>query len=342
MSPLSVTPVEGYFIMTDDDLLFEVKGVVHPKDRIIAYLRYIQDKHGDRQSRSGTRFRKVYSLKERDEILHREYPQYLWLDENRGRQFQAVPRNRVSFVLSPIDGLRQLLDMGIHITALERAARALAELLVDRAGIEWSDIGLTGSQLVGLSGEKSDIDLVVYGSKPARRIHSVLREDYDSLPGIERYHGIRLKRHVKFRWDKHDQWERSLQEIESQKALQGLFRSYDFFIRMVKIPDEVEYKYEDLIIRDKGIQTVECLVIDDNDSIFTPCTYIVESDMTSLRRLVSFRGRFTEHVFAGESVEARGRMETVTNVNTNESFTQLVLGEDPLDYLMPIQSIQKS
>jgi hypothetical protein len=29
----------------------------------------------------------------------------------------------------------------------------------------------------------------------------------------------------------------------------------------------------------------------------------------------------------------------VTNVNTDESFTQLVLGEDPLDYLMPIHAI---
>jgi predicted nucleotidyltransferase len=121
-----------------------------------------------------------------------------------------------------------------------------------------------------------------------------------------------------------------------------LFGSFDFFIRTVKLPDEIEHEYEDLIIQDEGIQAVECIVTDDTDSIFTPCIYTVESDMTNLQRLVSFRGRFTEHVVAGESVEARGRMETVTNVNTDESFTQLVLGEDPLDYLMPIQAIQKS
>ncbi len=46
-------------------------------------------------------------------------------------------------------------------------------------------------------------------------------------------------------------------------------------------------------------------------------------------------------MFAGEAVKARGRLETVTNVNTDESFTQLVLGEEPLDYLMPIQVIQE-
>ncbi|MHA2002563.1 MAG: hypothetical protein ACW975_00605 [Candidatus Thorarchaeota archaeon] len=341
MSPLSVTPVEGYFIVTNDDLLFEVKGVIHPKDRIIAYLRYIQDKQGDRQSKGGARFRKVYNLEERNEILRTKYPQYLWFDDRRGRQFQAVPRNRISFVLNPTEGLRQLLDMGRHVTTLERASRSLAELLVEKTGVEWSDIGLTGSQLVGLSSQKSDIDLVVYGSKPARKIHRSLKGKLDSFPEIEQYQADRLKSHVRFRWEKHDRWSKTLQKIESQKALQGLFRSYDFFIRAVKLPEEIEHKYEDLVIQDKGIQTVGCVVTDDSDSIFTPCIYSVESE-TDLQRLVSFRGRFTEHVFTGETVEARGRLETVTNVNTDESFTQLVLGENPLDYLMPGQAIQES
>ncbi|MFW9965542.1 MAG: nucleotidyltransferase domain-containing protein [Candidatus Thorarchaeota archaeon] len=326
--------------MTNDGLLFEVKGVIHPKNRIIAYLRYIQDEEGDRQSERGVKFRKVYNLSDRNEILRTKYQQYLWFDEKRGQQFQAVPIERISFVLNPTDGLRQLLDMGSHVTDLQRASCSLAELLVDKADLDWSDIGITGSQLVGLPSKKSDIDLVVFGSKPARKIHSLLKAKLDSFLEIEQYHGDRLKRHVKFRWEKHEQWMKLLQMIESQKVFQGLFRSYDFFIRAVKLPEEIDYNYEDLVIRDEGIQTVSCVVVDDSDSIFTPCIYTVESDdMTELQNLISFRGRFTEHVFAGETVEARGKLEVVTNSNTNESFTQLVLGEDPLDYLMPIKDI---
>jgi len=340
MNPLSVAAVEGYFIKTDDDLLFEVKGVIHPKDRVIAYLRYIQDEQGDRQSRSDIGFRKVYNLKERDEILRIEYPQYLWYDENRGRQFQAVPRDRISFILNPIDGLRQLLDKGMHVTTLERASLGFAELIVEKSGIEWSDIGLTGSQLVGLSSQKSDIDLVVYGSDPARKIHRMLKDQLESLPEVKRYRGKQLERHVRFRWQRHERWMNSLMLIESQKALQGLFNSYDFYIRAVKLPEEIGHSYEDLVIRDEGIRTVNCIVTDDSDSIFTPCIYNVESDIATLQKLISFRGRFTEHVSAGEDVEARGRMETVTNVNTDDSFTQLVLGEDPLDYLMPKRDIR--
>lgn len=337
---MSTVPIEGYFIITNDDLIFEVKGIIHPRNKIIAYLRYIQDDEGDRQLESGIKFRKVYNLIDRNEILRTKYQQYLWLDEKRGREFQAIPIECISFVLNPTDGLRHLLDMGSHVTDLQKACCSLAELLVDQADLDWSDIGVTGSQLVGLSSQKSDIDLVVYGSKSARKIHSLLKAKLDSLTEIKQYHGDRLKRHVKFRWEKHEHWMKALQMIESQKVFQGLFRSYDFFIRAVKLPEEIDYNYEDLVIRNEGIQKVSCVVLDDSDSIFTPCIYTVESDnMTELQNLISFRGRFTEHVFAGEAVEARGRLEVVTNSNTNESFTQLVLGEDPLDYLMPIKDI---
>jgi predicted nucleotidyltransferase len=340
---LNTAPIEGYFIMTDDGLLFEVKGIIHPKDRIIAYLRYIQDEQGNRQSRGGNQFSKVYNLTERDKILRVKYPEYLWFDEKRGRYFQAVPRNRISFVLNPVDGLRQLLDKGSHVTQLEGASRGITEVLVDQTGVDWSDIGLTGSQLVGLSTQESDIDLVVYGSKPARKLHGSLKDKMKSFAEIKPYHGERLEKHVNFRWEKHEHWKKELQMIESQKALQGMFGSYDFFIRAVKLPEEMDHKYEDFVIRNEGIQTVRCVIVDDSDSIFTPCIYAVDSDeMIKLRRLISFRGRFTEHVSAGETVEARGRLEAVTNVNTNDSFTQLVLGEGSSDYLMPTLASPKS
>ncbi|MFW9845496.1 MAG: hypothetical protein ACFFD6_02010, partial [Candidatus Thorarchaeota archaeon] len=66
MTSQDTEPIEGHFIITDDDLIFEVKGVIHPSDRVIAYLRYIKDDSGDRRSRDGTRFRKVYDLVRRE------------------------------------------------------------------------------------------------------------------------------------------------------------------------------------------------------------------------------------------------------------------------------------
>jgi predicted nucleotidyltransferase len=335
VNSLTSQPIEGYFVVTDEGLVFEVKGVIHPVDRLIAYLRYIPDNNGNRQSEDGSRFSKVYDLEKREKYLREKHPQYLWHDETRGRVLQSVPNDCISYVLSPIDGLRQLRDLGLHLTTLEEASRSFAQNIVDKAGIEWSEIGLTGSQLLGLGTSQSDIDLVVYGSRPAKRVHTVLRDN--CLPRTERYHGERLEKHLDFRWKAHGRWRPVLEKIEAKKALQGLYDSIDFFVRAVKLPDETNHNYEDLTFKCEGTRMVRCMVTDDSNSIFTPCTYLVRcEELPDLSRLFSFRGRFTEHVHRNEQVEARGRLELVQNVATEERFYQLVLGEDSLDYLVPI------
>jgi len=335
VNSLTSQPIEGYFAVTNDGLVFEVKGVIQPVDRLIAYLRYIPDDSGNRQSKDGSRFLKVYDLEKREKYLREKHPQYLWHDEKCGRVLQAVPNDCISYVLSPIDGLRQLRDLGLHLTALEEASLSLAQSIVDKAGIEWAEIGLTGSQLVGLDTSQSDIDLVVYGSRPAKRVHTVLRDS--SLPRTKRYHGERLEKHLDFRWKAHSRWRSVLAEIEAKKALQGLYDSIDFFVRAVKLPDEMDHNYDDFTFEYEGTRVVRCMVTDDSDSIFTPCTYLVRcEELPDLSRLVSYRGRFTEHVHRNTHVEAKGRLELVRNVAKEESFHQLVLGEDYLDYLVPV------
>ena len=128
-----------------------------------------------------------------------------------------------------------------------------------------------------------------------------------------------------------------LEEIEAKKALQGLYNSIDFFVRAVKLPEEMGHSYDDLTFECGGTRVVKCVVTDDSASIFTPCAYHVQcEELPDLSRLVSYRGRFTEHVRRNARVEARGRLELVRNVANEERFYQLVLGEDRLDYLVPI------
>jgi len=106
---------------------------------------------------------------------------------------------------------------------------------------------------------------------------------------------------------------------------------------MVKLPDEIGYEYEDLEIHNEGTLTIKCHVTDDHDSIFTPCAYGVQcNEFGNLRKLVSYRGRFTEQVSKGMDVKAKGRLESVTNRRSGEEFSQLVLGEIWDDYLIPL------
>lgn len=326
-------PVEGYFLITSDNLIFEVKGIVHPQDRIIAYLRYVSE---DSASKSNLHYRKLYDLNERYDYLNSRFPEYLWLSKVHGRVIQSVPKQKIASVLAPVEGLAQMKSNCGTLSRLEKATVLLVERLVQMTGIAWSDIGITGSQLLGISTDRSDIDLVVYGSAASRKFYELLSENYGRIAGIKPYSGNLLNAHVRFRWSDLTQQEDILNKIESKKVLQGLFDKYEFFVRLVKHPEETDEFYGKMVYEMMGACDVRCRVEDDHDSIFTPCIYIVEShDCPDLRRLISFRGRFTEQVSVGMSVRARGRLERVTDITTGDTFQQLVLGENSTDYLLP-------
>jgi len=327
---------EGYFIVTEEGLVFEVKGIVHPEDRYIAYLRYIPDEFGDRQS-MGRKYSKIYDIKEREKFLSRNYDHFLWLDPYSNRLLQAVPIDKIDFILNPIDALRHMRDKGSHLSNLEQKTVNLVNSFLDLARMKESSIGITGSQLVGLSNLESDIDLVVYGESDCRSLYNSLRENWDSIQGMEKYEGRLLKRHVEFRWGKNNRWLRWLCQREQSKLLQGIYDNSDFFIRMVKNPNEVEWKYGERIHTYLGEKIVQCLVTDDSQGIFTPCEYSVDCEQRpNLRGIVSFRGRFTEHIDKGMQVEAKGRMEQIQDREGHE-FQYLIVGEQSSDYIIPIE-----
>jgi hypothetical protein len=107
------SPIEGYFVITSDNLVFEVKGVVHPENRIIAYLRYVPSES------SSTGFKKVYDLDEREKYLREKYPEYLWNSEPHGRIVQSVSEEKIESILDPVDRLAQMREAD-EVTHLER------------------------------------------------------------------------------------------------------------------------------------------------------------------------------------------------------------------------------
>jgi len=54
---------EGDVIETTDQIFFDVKGLVHPPDRIIAFPRFVPDLEADRK-RGEVTYRKIYALSE--------------------------------------------------------------------------------------------------------------------------------------------------------------------------------------------------------------------------------------------------------------------------------------
>jgi predicted nucleotidyltransferase len=319
--------VEGYFLTTSENLVFEVKGVVHPKDRIIAYLRYIPD------SKSPSGFRKIYDLNERESYLKNNFSEYLWFSESHGRRLQGVPHSSVKQVLDPVEHMNQIRQ---ESSALSIATSDLVDLLQEHTGVKTVDVGVTGSQLVGAAKETSDIDLVVFGESACTEFYKRLSKSYDEIPGLNRYQGELLDTHVEFRWGKLGKHRDILRKIESRKILQGIFRTHDFFIRLVRRPEDINEQYGQLVTKNLGVEKILGRITEDRNSIFTPCSYQVEAvDFPELSKIDSYRGRFTEHVAKGDFVKTKGRLEQVIDKSANKTYLRLILGENSSDFLIP-------
>jgi predicted nucleotidyltransferase len=338
-------PFEGFAVETVEGLIFTVKGLVHPPDRVIAYLRYLPDSRGDRE-RDGTPYRRVYRFGEQQEILAR-YPDYLIHDPVFGTPLQSVPKRFIRQVYDPRRLLATIRKRG-PADPVEEQALGLADLLQETARVPAGNLGITGSVLVGLHKGDSDIDLVVYGENAGRAVHQALRRllDDPSSP-VRRPNPEELEAlHAAHRPDTPLSLA-DFSRLQNRKVNEGRFRGRECFFRFVKQPAEVEERYGDPRFEPSGPARIRAQVTDDGDaavaerdSIFTPCRYAVEAvtflegtPVADLREIVSFRGRFSEQVQAGEWAVARGSLEQVIP-RSGPAHHRLVVGGRAGDYLV--------
>ena len=332
-------PLEGDFLETVEGLIFDVKGVVHPHNAVIAYVRYVPHPTGKRV-RGGRTYAKLYSLEDREAFLRRNYPQYLRPDPVFNETVQAVPLDRIARYYKPSEKLREML-FASKLDAVERAALELATLIRREAGIGLDSIGVTGSILVGLHSESSDIDLVVVGEQSARKAYEALRSLIAEGGSVRPYDAAGLRRLYEFRSKDTPLPFRAFAEMERKKVLQGLFKGRDFYVRLVKRSEEYGERYGDKVYLPLGVQKVRAKVVDATDSIFTPCRYVVSEvevleglRRARIREIVSLRGRFCELAGEGEHIIARGKLELV-RCRSGESYYRLFLGRKG-DYMLTL------
>jgi predicted nucleotidyltransferase len=327
---------EGDFVETSDQLFFDVKGLLHPPERVVAYLRYYPDNQGDRL-RDGVRYAKVYELSKRRLLLEKRWPHYLYYDEVQGRKLQAVPLERILNLHMPSQGLATLgaeQKDSLQVDALE-----LIEVLIRESGVPRNCFGISGSLLIHLHSPESDIDVVVYGKAAAKRVQEALFNLLEEGKQFQRYkkhdlEGLYVRRGLRRAIRLKDF---ILQE--RHKAFQGKFMRRDYFIRCVKSWEEIADHYGDARYRALGRCTISAMVKDDEEGLLTPCRYLLERVrvLAGIRsrlpiEIVSFRGRFAEQARVGEKIVACGRLESVHS-RGSEHF-RLVVGEGSRDILM--------
>ena len=205
---------------------------------------------------------------------------------------------------------------------------------MNESKVSKESIGVSGSLLIGLATEDSDIDLIVYGEKNCRKIYDKLIKMRNS----SMTYPLDLKHATKIaisRWGKTGIKTEKFIENEIEKKLHGPFNEKEYFIRLINVPMIEETA--------KPLKLVKSRVTikEDKDSIFTPCTYKIEDiegsgkmNLPNITELWSLRGKFTEQAKKGDVVEFEGTIEEVV-INKEKKYRVAFISDH--DYLIPLR-----
>jgi predicted nucleotidyltransferase len=330
---------EGDLIKTRDNVIFDVKGLVHPPSKVIAFPRFIPSLHGTRGHRIDL-YSKVYNFTERFKFLEQKSPNLIVHDPVFDEVLCEVPIDTIKKHYKPIEKLRELRSSKT-LGDLERKAVQLAETLKEAANIPWGFIGVSGSLLVGLHTLKSDIDPVVYGVENCPKAYAALQsllnnEDSHFKP----YSREDLRALFAFRSKDTLMSFEDFAAVESRKAFQGKFNGTDYFIRFVKDWSQISEQYGDVCYKNCGYAKITATVADDAEALFTPCTYKIENvkvveglKLQPILEIVSFRGRFCAQAKKGEAIVAQGKVERVADKGKEREYYRIILGNKPSDYM---------
>jgi predicted nucleotidyltransferase len=328
--------IEGDYIETKKtNLFFDVKGVLHPDDYIICFLRFFPHTEGERK-KNNIKFKKIYNLNERYALLREYYPEYLIHSEELDIEVQGVKKEDIKILYTPRNFLKKLVEKN-KLSNSEVRSRNLCQLFITEGNLSENSIGITGSIIVGLNTEESDIDIIIYGTETSLNFQEKLVNIFENSNKLRKYNMDEYKSHYNWRVGGSDIPFKTFLKNEQRKHHQGKFMDRDFFIRYIKSPEDWKGNFYDYNYTNFGRIKLKAKIIDSKDSIFTPCSYkinlikildssinIEDINFREISEINSFRGRFCEHANEGETVLVDGKLEKVNYKNESEYYRILL------------------
>ncbi|RLI77696.1 DNA polymerase subunit beta [Archaeoglobales archaeon] len=296
-----------------EDFYFSVLG--YRNERYAkCFLRYVPDEKGDRM-KNGKKFRK---------LIHDEAVSYAI--KNQMNYYKdgifKIPLNDIDEVFKPEERLNESLEY--------EEVRKVVEFFKN---IPLTHMGVTGSRLIGLIGEESDIDFVIYGRwwfEGRERIREGIAKKKISEPDKDTWEFIYKKRKVNIPYN-------LFLAHEKRKFHRAVLGDTYFDLLYVRDYSELNRK----IPEDKGIKigskTIQAKVVDDSFVFDYPAYYKIEHE--EVEAILSFTHTYIGQAFKNETIEAKGDLEII------DDKKYIVVGskrEVEDEYIVSLDLIEKS
>jgi predicted nucleotidyltransferase len=303
---------------------------VHPPDGYICDLEYAPEglfrSEDPRAYRTDGRraFYKFYG-DEGWSFIEKRFQRYMILHKPLGRWVVGVRGADIRGVKRPGEALRRLLEEGPGDELVE-ALRAVMEMVIEVSGSPVEDFGVFGSLLHGFHHPRlSDLDMIVYGREPLKRLRESLRELYvdRGSRASNEFEGDRKVRGKTWRF--RNMTPKEFLWHQERKLIYGVFhdeksgRDIKFEFEPVKSFSEIENNYNELKrITWEGWVKALLRVVDDSENPFMPSVYRVEAlemlegpRVEDLVRVVSYLEEFRMQAWRDEVIYVEGNLERV-------------------------------
>jgi predicted nucleotidyltransferase len=318
MSKLSLSHLPKDFIETKEGLCFAVvqSGTERcgGQEWVLCFLRYIKD-----DAEINRPWRKV-STEQANEYLGRHFPHYLYHSAVLDANLHAVATDQITQHHCPRRRLQQLLS-NQQRDKVEQDVYDLC-LLFQNNGLDLTNVGITGSVLIGAQHETSDIDLVMYDRDAFHKARTITGDliDKQQLANLadadwqeayaRRSCTLSLTEYV---------WH------ERRKFNKGLINGRKFDLNFVADNIGADLKrYQKL-----GAITLQCNITDDGYAFDYPSLYAIDHD--TITTVVCFIATYTGQAIKGETVEISGLLE-----QAEDGKQRIVVGssrEAPSEYI---------
>ena len=333
---------DGDILVTEEGMIFYAFGDVHPKDRAMAYLKYVPKALAPRfpitfqttewvmGEQTLVRPASLFTPENYQRILDtftRHFPDYVYADPYCGKTLIAVPAHKIARISWPGEALKTLLASA-HLDRLQSVARTLVTLLSRSSHVSLTEFGLHGSLALGTHTYFSDIDLSVYGGHNFRMV----RESVGRLVG----EGV-----VTYLV------EDAVDELRRNK---GVFQGKKFVVNALRKREEIREHYGQYCYHALRPLHFTAKIVDDREAPFKPAVYGITDyrplDAASSlprgrepTRLVSMNSRYRGVARNQQGVEVVGTYEQVREVEGRSVEYRVVVGSAAPgreEYLWPV------
>ena len=276
------------FIETAEGLVFAVVDHGLEQGKVLCFLRYVLQANV---------WQKI-ATDAANEFLQQHYPEYLHYSSILDCNLHAVCTDRIVKHHQPKIRLQALLK-ATPADSVEDDLLQLCKLFKEH-GLDFTQLGITGSVLIGVQNPGSDIDLVCYDREVFHQCRAIteLLIQHNKLQGLNDL-----------------DWQQSYQRRscalsfedyvwhEQRKCNKAVINRRKFDLNFIDCSSDLK----PVFYQKMGPVTLQCKVINDYYGFDYPAKY--EIDHPQIGFVVSFTATYTGQALCGEMIEISGILE---------------------------------